>query len=74
MTRGSGSGRCFSVKKAGAAFNYIMMTLVDINDPGLVILPPHRLLRGLPESKLADLGKKLESFFDIEYLPLDTPI
>jgi len=62
-----------SASRAGAAFNYIMMTLVDINDPGLVILPPHRLLRGLPESKLADLGKKLESFFDIEYLPLDTP-
>jgi len=60
-----------SVSKADAAFNYVMMTLVDFNDPGLVILPPHRLLRGLPELKLAGLGDKLGPFFDIEYLPLN---
>ncbi len=35
-----------------AAFNFVMMTLVAFDDPGLLILPPHRLLRGLSQSKL----------------------
>ncbi|GAI19486.1 unnamed protein product, partial [marine sediment metagenome] len=29
------------------ASNFVMMTLVDFSDPGLIILPPHRLLRGI---------------------------
>ncbi|MFH1662482.1 MAG: DUF1015 domain-containing protein [Chloroflexota bacterium] len=62
-----------SAARENAAFNFVMMTLVEFNDPGLIILPPHRLLRGLPESKLAGLCDKLESFFDIECLSLDMP-
>ncbi|HEY8677754.1 MAG TPA: DUF1015 domain-containing protein [Candidatus Dormibacteraeota bacterium] len=30
-----------------AAFNFVLMLLVDVGDPGLVILPTHRLLRDL---------------------------
>jgi uncharacterized protein (DUF1015 family) len=30
-----------------AAFNYVLMLLVDVRDPGLTILPTHRLLRDL---------------------------
>lgn len=60
-----------SATRTDAPFNFVMMTLMDFADPGLVILPPHRLLRGLPESNLAGLADKLGSFFDIEYLPLD---
>jgi len=59
-----------SAAKKEAGFNFVMMTLLDFNDPGLVILPPHRLLRGLPESKLAGLEEKLKSFFSIENIPL----
>jgi uncharacterized protein (DUF1015 family) len=60
-----------AMSRGDEAFNFIMMTLVDFEDPGLVILPPHRLLRGLQESKLVSLGSKLESFFDIKYLSLN---
>ncbi len=60
------------LNRGNEAYNYIMMTLVDFDDPGLVILPPHRLLRGLPESRIVDLKSKLESFFDVEYLSLNT--
>jgi hypothetical protein len=49
------------------------MTLVDCADPGLIILPPHRLLRGLPPSEIAGLASKLGSFFDVAELPLDMP-
>ena len=53
-----------------AAFNFVMMTLVAFDDPGLLILPPHRLLRGLSHSKLDELQAELSTFFDIERLPL----
>jgi len=55
------------------AFNFVMMSLVAFDDPGLVILPPHRLIRGLPLPKMASLGDELKSFFDIEELPLSLP-
>jgi hypothetical protein len=48
-----------------------MMTLVDFNDPGLIILPPHRLLRGLPSSSVDGLMTKLDLFFKVDALPLD---
>jgi len=50
-----------------------MMTLVDFADPGLVILPPHRLIRGLSSSRLNSLMDKLNLFFDIKEIPLSTP-
>jgi uncharacterized protein (DUF1015 family) len=58
---------------ADAAFNFVLMTLVDMDDPGLVILPPHRLLRGLSPVKLAELEGKLPAFFDIEKLSKHAP-
>ena len=53
------------------AFNFVMMALVDIKDPGLIILPPHRLIRGIHKPVLDELMTKLEVFFDIEKLPID---
>ena len=53
--------------------NFVMMTLVDFADPGLVILPPHRLIRGLSSSRLNSLMDKLNLFFDIKEMPLSTP-
>jgi uncharacterized protein (DUF1015 family) len=42
-----------------AAFNFVLMLLVDVRDPGLAILPTHRLLHGLegfdPEALLGRL-------------------
>jgi uncharacterized protein (DUF1015 family) len=54
-------------------FDFVMMTLVDFADPGLVILPPHRLIRGLSRATLSELAVKLKSFFQIEELSLGTP-
>jgi len=52
------------------AFDFVMMTLVDFTDPGLLILPPHRLLRGVSRTSLSELESELKSFFAIEKLPL----
>jgi uncharacterized protein (DUF1015 family) len=46
--------------------NYVMMYLSGIEDPGLVILPAHRLLRGIPGEALSGLLGRLETCFDIE--------
>jgi uncharacterized protein (DUF1015 family) len=65
----SGEGRGNSVM----GFDFVMMTLVDLSDPGLLILPPHRLLRGLSRAVLSQLPGGLRSFFAVEELPLGAP-
>ncbi len=55
------------------AFKFVMMTLVDLTDPGLIILPPHRLVRGISKPLLDSLTARLEVFFEIDRLPLSTP-
>jgi len=58
---------------ADEAFNFVMMALVDFSDPGLVILAPHRLVRGISKPALDGLMAKLKVFFEIEELPLSVP-
>jgi len=53
------------------AFNYVMMSLVDFSDPGLVILSISRLVRGIAPSVLAELENRLGKLFTLEYIPLD---
>jgi uncharacterized protein (DUF1015 family) len=64
---------CSSSASADDAFNFVMMELVAFSDPGLLILPPHRLVGGISKASLSRLTTKLESFFDVEKLALDTP-
>ena len=65
--------RTASLVSGDEAFNFVMMALVDFSDPGLLILPPHRLVGGIPRAALSQLPARLKSFFDIEELPLKTP-
>jgi uncharacterized protein (DUF1015 family) len=53
------------------AFNYVMMELVDFSDPGLVVLPLHRLVRGIESSVLVGLGDQLRNFFVLESVPVE---
>jgi uncharacterized protein (DUF1015 family) len=45
--------------------NFVMMTLVNVHDPGLVVLPYHRLIANLPAETLSDFGERLGAFFDV---------
>jgi len=56
-----------------APFNYVLMTLIDMDDPELLILPAHRLIRGLDPGLLAGLETGLASFFEIETMALSDP-
>ena len=64
---------CSSSVSEDAAFNFVLTELVDFSDPGLIILPPHRLVRGISTATLNGLMAKLTTFFEIEELPLNMP-
>src|SRR4051794_20901232 len=46
--------------------NFILMMLVSMSDPGLVILPTHRLISGLGELRCEKLAELLRPHFDVE--------
>jgi uncharacterized protein (DUF1015 family) len=63
--------RCDGCRLTTEAFDYVMMELVEFSDPGLVVLPLHRLVRGIVPSTLVGLGDKLSDFFVLELVPLE---
>jgi len=63
-----GQGRSDTFPTGEEAFNFIMMTLVDFSDSGLITLPIHRLVRGIAPTTLSGLREKLNEFFTLEYV------
>jgi uncharacterized protein (DUF1015 family) len=51
------------------AVNFTLMALSAIEDPGLVVLPTHRILYQQDSARVAALGETLARYFSIEYLP-----
>ena len=49
-----------------AAFNYVMATFVSMSDPGLVILPTHRLIHSYQQQESDELLTALQPYFEIE--------
>ena len=49
--------------------NYVMMYLCSMEDPGLIILPAHRMLNQVSAAARASLIKKAEAYFDITTIP-----
>ncbi|WP_446744011.1 DUF1015 domain-containing protein [Silvibacterium acidisoli] len=47
----------------------VMMTFVNMDSDGLVILPTHRVVSGLADFKATDFLKKAAEFFEVETLP-----
>jgi len=54
------------VSNEDAAPNFVMMMLVAMSDPGLIILPTHRLISGLPGLTSEQLKSAISSHFDCE--------
>ena len=46
--------------------DYVMMTLTDMEDPGLTVFPTHRLVRGLPTFDSAALQEACREHFTLE--------
>ena len=51
--------------RGNEAFNYVMMALVSFSDPGIIILPIYRLVRGIPAEKLRNLRRELSRYFRV---------
>jgi uncharacterized protein (DUF1015 family) len=54
------------VRGAEAPANFVLMMLVSMSDPGLVILPTHRLISGLPSLTAEQLRNVLSPLFEVE--------
>jgi uncharacterized protein (DUF1015 family) len=54
------------VPDAEAPANFILMMLVSMSDPGLIILPTHRLISGLPGLTADRLAELLQGHFQVE--------
>jgi uncharacterized protein (DUF1015 family) len=54
-------------------FNFVMMYLTDIHDPGLTILPTHRMLRGLSPTFVQQLPTCLRGTCELEGFPYRSP-
>ncbi|TWT88450.1 hypothetical protein Mal64_19310 [Pseudobythopirellula maris] len=46
--------------------NYVLMMCVSMSDPGMLVLPTHRLFRGMPEMTAEELTAKLGDKFTTE--------
>lgn len=49
-----------------SAYNYVMMTLVNLYDPGLVVLPTHRLIKNVAGLDKGRLVEQLQENFTVE--------
>jgi uncharacterized protein (DUF1015 family) len=49
-----------------AALNFVMMSLTDMADPGLLILPTHRLIKGISPERLDNFHNLFDEYFKVE--------
>lgn len=51
--------------------NFVMMSLSSMADPGMSILPAHRLLKEVPAQAMAALAHRARDFFDISSVSMN---
>ena len=52
------------------AANFVLMSLSAFEDPGVVILPTHRLIKGIAAERIRSLTETLKPYFTLEVLPV----
>jgi uncharacterized protein (DUF1015 family) len=62
----AGSDARLSEFSDSAPHEFVMMTLINMDSPGLVILPTHRVLHGLPSFSAEGLRSKGSEYFSVE--------
>jgi uncharacterized protein (DUF1015 family) len=61
----------FPSTAAEEPYDFVLMSLTDMDDPGLIILPAHRLVRGMPPSAIDGLKSGLKTCFSVTEVTLD---
>jgi uncharacterized protein (DUF1015 family) len=64
-------GTAYSPTEFEPAYNYIMMTLVNLYDPGLVVLPTHRLIKNVESLDKNCLLDQIKENFVVEEFKLE---
>jgi len=49
-----------------APYEFAMMTFVNMDSPGLLILPTHRLVHGVPELSMETFRQEADQYFSVE--------
>lgn len=52
--------------------NWVMMMCVSTSDSGLVVLPTHRIVKGLNGEQVSNFVEKLEEHFDVQLVPTES--
>jgi len=56
------------------AANFVLMALVDVENPGMLVLPTHRILFGLPQTVLhKHMIELFKPYFEVQTLPATLP-
>ena len=55
-----------STPNSDAPYEFVMMTFVNMNDPGLLILPTHRVVHSLPSFSAGEFQKASREYFEVE--------
>lgn len=58
----------------GHAGNFVMMTLIGFEDPGLLVLPYHRILGGLSPDQFSEVHRRLGEIFQATPIQEDKPL
>ena len=56
----------FPKAPANAGFNYRMVAMVSMSNPGLTVLPTHRLIFGYKQKTNAEVLKRVKEYFTVE--------
>ena len=61
--------------REAAPYEFLMMTFVNLNSPGLLILPTHRIVHSLDSFSENDFRNSAHALFDVDEIdsPLDAP-
>ncbi len=51
-------------------YDFLLIGLSAFEDPGLVVLPTHRLVKNISQARLEDLPLQLERFFHLRVVPI----
>jgi uncharacterized protein (DUF1015 family) len=59
-----------SLETEEAPYDLVMMTFVNMNSPGLVVLPTHRVVSGLPSFSPSEFVSTARRYFNVEEVDL----
>ncbi len=67
----TGGGVATAAEVGEAAYERVMMTFVNMDSEGLVILPTHRVIHGLEGFDAQQMLERAKQYFDVEAAPRD---